>query len=205
MSITRGLVELKLLDKRIGKSINDATFCSYQVGSNGVKGYKSVEEFNEDAKKKHQSVTALIKRREVIKSSIVESNAKTKIRIAGEEMTVADAIERRNHSISYEQQLLEKLRRDLNNAINNMEKENEEAKYRLEQQLQMMAGKEGKVKTEDTAATTEFFWKHNQANLIDPIEARAEIEKLSKKIDDFLAEVDFALSESNVVTKIIIS
>ena len=61
------------------------------------------------AKADYQSIEALIKRRNAIKSAIVVSNATTKIEVAGVKMTVAEAIERKT-SISYDIQLLDKLK-----------------------------------------------------------------------------------------------
>lgn len=202
MTIAKGLIELKLLDKRIEKAIEDVAFCQHRIGEDEIKGYKSVQEYESIVRGKEQSILDLINRRTSIKSAIVESNAKTKVTIAGEKMTRADAIERRNHSIVYEKTLLEKMKRDLARSVSSIEADNARAKERLDRQIEIMIGKDGKVKPEETQSTTDMFWKHNRSELVDPIGVREKIEKLEKRIDDFESEVDTVLNESNVLTSI---
>ena len=56
------------------------------------------------------------KGRKEIKEKIVKSNAETLVTIAGKEMTVAAAIERKE-SIKYEKKLAEELKNQLNNLF----------------------------------------------------------------------------------------
>src|SRR5690606_13391079 len=105
LSIAGALVELKLLDKRIEKATGNGLFVSYKLGQNVPKLFKNSEEMLTTIKASHQSVTALITRRNMIKSAIVVSNATTKVTIGDESMTVAEAIERKN-SIYYDKALL---------------------------------------------------------------------------------------------------
>lgn len=98
ISITRALSELKLLDKRILKGIKDADFLSYEINKKNV--LKTFE-----PKEQLQSVEDLIARRSTLKSKIMESNASTKVKIAGKEMLVIEAIEMKE-TIQYKKQLL---------------------------------------------------------------------------------------------------
>jgi hypothetical protein len=86
ISITRALAELKLLDSRITKKISECEFVFFTS-----KKYKST--MNSDAlvsgsKASYQSVMDLIERRKNLKSAIIISNALTKVKLNGEEMTV---------------------------------------------------------------------------------------------------------------------
>lgn len=201
MSITRALAELKLLDKKIEKATRQGLFVSTAVGKKPVKGYKTNEEFEQTATSQYQSVLALIKRRQVIKSAIVQSNATTVVEIAGVKMTVAEAIERKT-SITYEQELLRKVSLDFYQANDRAETENERVKHRLDQLLEANFGKDAKAKDTEVEAIAKPFLEQNETKVIDPIGARKEIEKLQESIDNFLTEVDFVLSESNTITKI---
>ncbi|MEH6948377.1 hypothetical protein V7068_15160 [Bacillus sp. JJ634] len=56
ITITRALSELKLLDKRIQRTIHDSTFGGYMVGKKVMTGFNSVEEVEKRAKADYQSV-----------------------------------------------------------------------------------------------------------------------------------------------------
>lgn len=201
MSITRALAELKLLDKKISKAINQGRYADVAVGKKAVRGFKTTEEFEQNVKSQFQSVKDLINRRQQIKSEIVKSNAITVVEIAGEKMTVAEAIERKT-SIQYEEQLLHKLKVDYNQANDLSIRENERVTNRLDTLLESNFGKDAKVKDTDVEAISKPFLETNEAKVVDPINVRVEIEKLEERINDFLMEVDFSLSDSNTITKI---
>ena len=110
MSVHKALAELKIIDSRIERSIDDAQFCVANKHSN--------EKINgipvEDAKKlmvgSYDKASDLIKRRNAIKRAVVLSNAKTIVMIADREYTVAEAIEMKNHGIDFEEFLLNEMR-----------------------------------------------------------------------------------------------
>lgn len=201
MSITRALSELTLLDKKIEKAIQKTDFVAKSVGAKAVKGFKTNDEYVNSVKEAYQSVQDLIKRRHSIKSAIVKSNAVKEVEIAGVKMTVAEAIERKT-SIKYEQQLLRKLNNDFHHTNDAVEDENERVKGRLDKILEQSFSKDGKVKEEDSAVISKPFLEANEVKLIDPINARTEIDKLDESIEQFLKEVDYSLSEVNTITQI---
>lgn len=201
MSITRGLAELKLLDKRISKAINDGTYIGFQVGSQPVYGYEKNEDFNDKAKESLQSVKDLIKRRNNIKSAIVQANATTMVKIGNQEMTIASAIERKN-SIGLEKMLLQRLVSCLNGTDYEVSKHNVGVQARLEKLLEASFSKDAKIKTEEMENISKPFLEKHEAKIVDPLKLKEVIEKLSKEIDEFECEVDHVLSEINTITKI---
>lgn len=203
MTITRGLAELKLLDSRINRSINEAVLGSNSVGKKLPTGYNSVEDVEKRAKSDYQSVKDLLKRRNSIKSAIVLSNATTIVEVAGVKMTVAEAIERKT-SISYEEQLLSKMRSTYTQVVNHVDRINNEMKARLDSHLETLFGKEGKVNPQSHEDIVKAFKADNEATFIDPINLEKQINELVKSIEDFNMEVDFTLSESNTITRITI-
>ncbi|MGC8230802.1 hypothetical protein ACP2W0_17590 [Pseudobacillus badius] len=201
MSITRGLAELKLLDKRIQSTMKATPFISYAVGDKPVSGFAATKEFEEKAKSTYQSTLDLIKRRNAIKSAIVLSNAMTHVEVAGEKYTVAEAIERKT-SIQYEQRLLEKMKQEFAAATREVEQINDDVKQQLDHQLEVLYGREAKLKVEESNELTKSYREKHEAKVIDPLKLRDKYEKLEKQIDEFLAEVDFVLSTSNTLTEI---
>lgn len=206
ISITRALSELKLLDSRINRAINDSSFVvTYKKSSKKVNNIDTPAEFSEKAKAYYQSVNDLIERRNVIKSAIVESNAKTNVPIGGKEMSVANAIERKD-SIKYEISLLASMERQYKHALSAAQINNEAYQLKLDALLQTMYEKDsnGKIKgdSNEIAITTKNFWEQNEYIVLDDLKLGDKIKALKEDIDTFNAEVDFVLSESNTLTKI---
>jgi hypothetical protein len=203
MTVTRGLVELKLLDKKIRKKINTSRF----VGN--VKGNKThtmdqddKKEFSKEGKKAEQSIRDMIERRRKIKAAIVQSNATTNVRIFKKEYTVADAIERKN-SIEYEQAFISAIKSQISDAEETMNVENMKMETKLENLLTHQVGGENK-KTQDAKEFIKAYKELNECTIYDPGNLRKKIEQMGEDLDNFLAEVDQVLSESNATTFIAI-
>ena len=107
MSITQGLAELKLLDKRLNKGLEDVSWMAVSTKNKKV----SEEELKKTASAEYQSYLSLVKRRDTIKRAIVLSNANTTVCIASSwSGTVAEAIEYKS-SLMYKKKLLAKMPR----------------------------------------------------------------------------------------------
>ncbi|MGG0667679.1 hypothetical protein ABE073_04035 [Lederbergia citrisecunda] len=204
MTITRALAELKLLNDRIYRTVNNATFGGIKVGKKVSAGFSSVEDVEKRAKADYQSVQALIKRRNEIKAAIVVSNATSKVEIAGQTMTVAEAIERKT-SIEYEHALLNRLKQTYVGLTRQVDDVNEKVRNRLDSHLETLFGKEGKSSAQANDDIVKAFKSDNEAEFIDPLKLKDKIEELEKSIEDFLLEVDFSLSESNTLNRITVN
>lgn len=208
MTITRGLSELKLLDKRICDKINSSNFvgCAKRA-SDKVNNAFTKAKFKELIKSNYSSINDLIKRRNQIKSAIVESNAKTIVTISGIEMTVAEAIERKS-TIQYEENLLEKMTSQYNKTVAKCNDENTAVSLKANDMVNTMLGKVEQAKKDQYKADSELvqkFISDNEFEFVDSISIYDEIQKLKEKIEGFKNEVDYILSENNSIIKINIS
>lgn len=206
MTITRGLRELKLLDKRIRDVIASAKFVSHKKkSSDKVEKVYTLDEFNKQAKAEFQKIQDLIERRKRIKSAIVKANAETIVKIGDKEYTIAEAIERKN-SILYEKMLLSQLQRQYNEVLSNLSYKNEDVQERLDNLLEALVGRDVKVKevAKETNEMAKKFLEENEWEIVNPLNIEKLIEQLRKDIDEFEAEVDYVLSEINSITKITI-
>lgn len=194
------LVELKLIDKRIAKAHQSALFVGVQSGNKIPQGYKDLEEFKAKIKSSAQSVADLIERRNLIKSTIVLSNARTQVTIAGKGMSVAEAIERKT-SIQYQKTTLQVMVDQFGKTTKAINAANADVKQRLDQLLAISVAKDSKTADEDTKMLTKTFMETNEVTLVDPLEILKVIEKLQVEIDEFESNVDLALSASNAVTQ----
>jgi hypothetical protein len=202
MSIHRALAELKTLDKRIQRGVAEK-FVAMQIGQEAPRGYKELKDFTSQAEASYQSAKALIERRNAIKCAITASNAATIVVIAGKEMTVASAIDRRDTGLQYDKALLASLRRQLQAVEMEIERERQDVERRLEQRIQSDLGsKDRKTNADEVENITKAFLKRYKPDMVDPVKIKDEIKRLTDEIEQFEMEVDFTLSESNTQTLI---
>ena len=196
-TVTRALVELKTLEKRINKTISECNVL--KVRSRGDKW--DVNEFSRDAQSNFQSAIDLISRRDSIKARIMESNAVTKVKIGNREYTVAEVIDRKRNLV-YRKTLLEQLRkqRQENQAL--FERKQQEMKGRLDRLIEIEFGKDVKSNADQVSNITKQYFESNKIELVDPINVQTKIKVLEDEIMEFEKEADLVLSESNAVTKI---
>lgn len=200
MLVTKALNELNLLDDRIAKAVNSATFvAAAKTAESKVTPNKSKQDFITEAKSSYQSIMDLIERRAHIKSAIVASNAVTQVEINGETMTVADAIELKT-SIEYEAGLLRVLKNQLSSANTIVTRENDKLENKIDNILETMVAKDAKTKKEDYSEVIEPMRKSGEYSLVDPLDIEKKIAALDAYISGFKSEVDSALQISNCTT-----
>lgn len=199
LSIHRALTELKMLNHRIEAATNDVSTVLANRKSNSKINGVEIQEYEKQMQSSYDKVVSLIDYRNRIKSLVVESNAKTKVTVGKEEMTVAEAIERKQ-SIQFEKKLLEVMQQQYRSAINMVAKENDALPAKLETYLINILGNKDKQSPEEVKLHTETFMKRNEYELIDPMNVKKKIEVLNSGIEEFESEVDAVLSESNATT-----
>lgn len=199
ISVTRALAQVKSLNDRIQRG-NAAQFIAVSVGGK-INGKASLQEAEQILASNLQSVQDLIAQRAALKSAIVRSNATTQVVIAGQKMTVAEAIERKS-SIALEQQLLQQLKAQQNQGIATVERMNVDVQQRIDALLAQSYGRDAKINEADQQAVAGPYEARHKAALVDPNKLDAVISKMQDELDGFLLEVDFALSEVNAKTLI---
>lgn len=207
MSITRALVELKNLDKKITQATTGVNFVGITVGKDNNKkvhypqGY-DVKSCTEVIQGNFDKVTKLIKNRQQIKSAVVQSNATTNVMLAGKTMTVAEAIETKT-SLPYKEQLLNVLIQQVNTANGHIAALNNKLNEDIDKALSVVYGNEkGKVEAEMYEQVAEPQRKQKEAALLDPCKIDQKIKVLQDEIQTIKSELDFILAESNAKTEI---
>lgn len=206
MSVHKALCELKTLDSRIQKSIQQAVFVFANKHANTKISGVPVGEYSAEVKAAYQSVKDLIARRDAIKRAVTLSNAAVKVVIGGKEYTVAEAIEMKNHGISHLQLLLRKLETDNQRARRESDNNNGEAlEDRADEYVKSLYGNvDMKGASEEIKKVRADFIAAQTMEIVDPIGIRAEMERLEKEINDFTVDIDSALSVSNALTELTI-
>ncbi|MBR4457366.1 MAG: hypothetical protein IKS31_00190 [Clostridia bacterium] len=204
MTVHKALCELKLLDARINKEISGAKFVMANKHNNQKIGGKNIADYCASVKEKYQSIRTLINRRNAIKRAVIMSNALTKVVIAGKEYTVAQAIDMKSSGNNYLNALRQTLEEQLAGAVKMTEKENgSKLEERADTYLtSMYSGSDLKNMSDEIKKVRDAFIASQAIDIVDPIDASQEVEKLKDQTDAFMADVDSALSVSNALTTI---
>jgi len=198
-SITRSLVELKTIDGRITKIIDGGVFMAYKTKYKNTR--YNEEDFKKSATADYQSLTDLIKRRDQIKNAIVLSNATTLVEIAGIKMTVSQAIEFKN-TIAYKSALLATLKHQRQMVIIEVDAHRQKVQNKVDENVRIICGKDAKPDAATLKMVTDAITAGDPIEVYDPFNLDKVIESLEREIEDFRANVDFVLSESNAITLI---
>ena len=201
MLVTQALNELKLLDDRINKAINDAVLViAAKRSEKKVNPNLTKEEFEIRAKAGYQSVLDLIERRKKIKAAVVTSNAVTKVIVHGEEMTVAEAIERKG-TIDYEISLLRQMQSQWGAQNREMNLQNVRMEEKIDKYIETFVGKDtSKAKDNELEAMIKPMRESGEYALVDPLSVEKKIADLDDYIKGFRSEVDAILQISNCNT-----
>lgn len=200
ITIHRALAELKLIDERIDKGINAIYPTSIHQKGKKIDGHILEEDFVANAISSYQSVVDLIARKSLIKSKIVESNAKTTVIIGGKTMTVSDAITFKG-IVKQSKKLSDFLKQRNTHAIAALNRNNEMVAKNVEILLQNAFSKDStKISKEDGDAVSKPYLENNTWHFVDPLKIETKIAALEKETSDFETEVDATLSESNAIT-----
>jgi hypothetical protein len=197
MSITQALAELKLLDKRIQKSLDHVEWADVKTKSNPL----DTEKFTRTARAELQSFVDLVKRYDTIKRAVVLSNATTRVKVGTWRGTVAEAIEYKR-SIFYKRRLLDTMKNQLLTVKELFKQQQEAVDARLEKLLHSELGKDVKTSPETITALTNSFRENNKVELVDPLDLARCSREVEAEVESFETNVDWVLSETNGKTLI---
>jgi hypothetical protein len=200
MTLHRGLSELKLIDSKIEKQIQEIDPVGIFQKDKLVNNFIKKEDFEAAAKSKFDSINSLIKRKQKIKSAIVLANAQTRLKIGEKEMSIADAITYKT-LIVCKKKLIVALQAKLQSSLSVLNKNNELVQKNIQAILEATFGKENvKVASTDMDNVRKPYVEANEFHLLDPLEVTKKLESLQTEISNFESEVDSTLSEVNATT-----
>ena len=205
MTVHQALCELKTLNKRIAKAIDETKpISTKEANSQKVDGIP-VKEFNDLARSTHDSVVDLIRRQRGIKAAINQYNASKEIEVCGRKYTIAQAIWEMTYGMLEETKLLNRYTDMLRRANGQIEYANgDELNRRAENAMNAIHGNKDKANTEEYLKGIEDYKKSHALELVDPLGIRKIITDLDKEISDFDAGVDAAIQVANATTMLVI-
>lgn len=202
LTVTEALVKLKHLNKKIGDATGNVYvgYASSKGNAGLPAGFKSVEHVKQEIKSRLDSVDGLIRFRDKLKSALVQSNAVTKINLAGNEISVAEAIEKKD-SIKYKKELLKKLRDDLKNVEGAVNRNNSTIEQRADDFISKLYASSAATQEERMESRRKWI-ESNLGYVVTNDELSKKIKELEEEIDFFENNVDTTLSVSNAKTVI---
>lgn len=207
MSITRALTRIKTIEKQLNQLVDKefVTTLAKREVDNVTDTYKEVLNKTKSNFDQFNDLFAELNR---IKAAVRKSNEVTKVTIGGDELSVADALVYKN-TIVYRSNFLEKITRENRTADSRVEqsKINADNKFATvrENFIKSSQGQDVNENYVNTVLTEEE--RRLKAALVEikvsGIKDVSEfIEAERKRIDIFIEEVDYVLSESNATTMI---
>jgi predicted nucleic acid-binding Zn-ribbon protein len=197
-SITRLLVTKKNLEKRLSEGFSNVVFVDAVRKSRSDK-----DVINTTAKSSFDKIKALQEQYQKVCAAINKSNSATLVTIAGTEMTVAEAILRKQ-ALPRERSFVNTLRAQLAQTTRIMERNQAEIDAQVESRVEAALGRDSKQNLEkqrefieSIRATVEDEYKLELVGISD---AEKTIQKLVEDLDAFESEVDIVLNESNAAT-----
>ena len=210
MTIHQALAEVKMLDKKIHDAIGKCVFAYYKpVADENVKGQK-VSDFCDRLASDYQSTKDMMARLMAIKKAIIVSNVNTEVVVGSHTYRVAEAIALKNALIPYLRDLRDTMSRQYTSITQHVDTNNTKVRDAAEKNamdlMKPMASDEGKVdpKTIEDLIRVTTAPKLLEILLPTGLDVVKEIDALTKRLDEFIVNVDAALSTSNAITKIVI-
>lgn len=205
ISISRALVQKKMLQNQIEKLIETARFTGVKYKKmNKIDGME-VDVFSKESKSSFDKIKDKLNQVNKISAEIAISNAKTMVVVNGEEMTVASALAMKNY-INLRKAFLSKLASQYDMSLRRVDNHNNKVSIDANDRFQDYICSAGNVANNSDKAFKENFVSDYKANneieIVDPLNALKEIESMKNYLDGFEGDVDIALSESNAKTEI---
>ena len=205
MSITRALTRAKTIEKQLARLVESQFVITLMK-----REVDDVTDVYQDNLKMTQAnfdqFNDLFAELNNIKAAVRKSNEVTKVVIGGEELTVADALVYKN-TIVYRNSFLDRITRENRNAESRVEqsKINADTKFATVRE-NLIKNSQGQDVSEDYLKTVLTEEERRLKKAIVEVKVSGInnvnefIEAERKRIDTFIEEVDYVLSESNATT-----
>lgn len=211
MLVTQALDERDLLVKKIKDKIEKASFTDAKKNNEDkVMDLRLAEdEFKKEAERAYQQIMDLINRFQKIDAAVVASNAASMIQTSFGTYTVAGALSLRSRmrgmgsyedDADFELNLLEKMKRELDNRLVSIEQKNSHLEYTAENMRLSILGKDSKNKDDEPLEVVKTYVKENTTVLIDPLDVRKKLDEIKEKREKLISELDTQIKVSNATT-----
>lgn len=206
MTVTQALRERKVLNSRIERAIREGVYLGVVEGESKRpvnKAYRTVEDLTVQINASTDRVTSLMKRYNDIVAALILSNATTTVTVAGDDMTVAAAIERRN-SFAMTMNFIAQLTQQQNTAVNDLTTRQRTLDANINQRVanNKTESMDAAQISELTANSKAVLEREFLPQIHDPRGNGAGLQSIREKAELFLDELETQLNIVNATTMI---
>lgn len=204
-TITRALSKIKTLESQLVKKQRETFVTTF------VKSRLNIQEGKDlQAKLTANLQSAVDIKNEIlkIKLAVQNSNLVTKVKVAGIEMTVREAIETKALYENHFRYIADKMQRDLNESRKSQAVINKEIDAAYNNTVIELTKADKSISQDELnmrESAIKYIRDSKEVAIVsfDPTkEAETAVQEFDKAVSEFLDEIDFTLSETNAVTTI---
>ncbi len=205
-TITRALSKIKTLESQLVKKQRETFVTTFVKSRLNIQEGKDIQ-----AKLTANLQSAVDIKNEIlkIKLAVQNSNLVTKVKVAGIEMTVREAIETKALYENHFRYIADKMQRDLNESRKSQAAINKEIDTAYNNTVIELTKADKSISQDELNMRAESAIKYIRDSKevaiasFDPTkEAETAVQEFDKAVSEFLDEIDFTLSETNAVTTI---
>ncbi|MGI6174096.1 MAG: hypothetical protein ACOYI8_09415 [Christensenellales bacterium] len=202
MTVQKALEQATLIDKKINDSIRLLDTSNVKKASEDTIRLTKMKvgEYIDRANADMQSIEDLFMRRRALRAALHKSNANTQVVIGGETYSVAEAIEMRKTGIGLQEEYYRKLASNRASAASAVS-QSEEKVTRVADEMVAKAFTENKS-SKEAMALHEGYVSMNKLELIEPKGIDDKMRAIVDSINNFMADVNVAITASNATTVI---
>lgn len=198
MSLHRVIAEIKNLEQKLAGQQQIVTSV---LKKDRMAGSQTAEQFEVDSQGKVDAFSANLARLRALKVARNLANATNKISVGGIEMTIDEAIARKS-TAKFAEQFIYSVRSQIVNAVNQVSVASTEVERKIEAQVSAIGGSTKKVSDEELKTIRAMIERSTGREIVMGKNVEAFIKKLTEELEQFMVEVDFALSEANASVKV---
>lgn len=197
------LSTIKVVESRIEKA-TQATYISNGIGLDENRradiGNQAVEIVEGNIQANWSRISTLLHNRNAMKMALIATNNSTEVEIGKVKMTIAQAVERKQ-SIKYQVALLNICKNQVSVALRTQEVKAAAMNAKIAEASKDIASSTG-AKLTNITSNIALVKSQGEPFLIDPLGMINRVYTINEEIEDFLNNVDYALSAVNALTKV---
>lgn len=196
MSLHRVIAEIKATEQKLNAITNGAFVFTVPVDSvTDTDEAKRLSQSNFDA------IQSLLTKLAVLKAERNKANATTKVKIAGAEMTIDEALARKAANV-YRLTFLNTLRAQMNNGKVRVDQVQAQIEAKIAQQVSAASGGTKKASEEEIRVFRQLAERNTRIAVVTFDGMKDQIDRIAAELEQFATEVDYVLSEANATTKV---
>jgi hypothetical protein len=196
MSLHRVIAEIKATEQKLSQIASGAFVFTVPVDSTA-----DTDEAKRLSQSNFDNIQALLKKLAVLKAERNKANATTKVKIAGIEMTIDEALARKAANV-YRLTFLNTLRAQMNNGKARVDQVQAQIEAKIAQQVAGASSGTKKANEDEIQVFRTLAERNTKIAVVTFDGLKDQIDAIAKELEQFATEVDYVLSEANAVTKV---